>query len=300
MILIHLGEATLRSSFMNAVLPNSGYNAIQIVDMRSKFKLGMVLCSPLTLCRILELSRLPKGHRAIFRNGTQGALHCGSKLINHSLTPDMQWRQAQQDITGCSPIPFFLIHPEEYKETTMATDYWMVNIAKRLFDVTLEVSYTGSDGAERNGCDMIWSKHYKTLVSTLNCNFHVQKNLACKTNDSNKLKGHCKTDLVKSDGPDQMNNLPYCPTKAMFKCCLDLVLKGWKESGEDDASVKGSPIKYVLDYYGRYPRNTWSWYYGVTGTQDPKIHHFLCLITPGVLLEHKESLRRLSQVLDGF
>jgi hypothetical protein len=70
----------------------------------------------------------------------------------------MQWRQAQQDVTGCSPIPFLLICPEKYKETTMATDYWIVNMAKILFDVTLEMSYTGSDGAENfiNGCIKRW------------------------------------------------------------------------------------------------------------------------------------------------
>jgi hypothetical protein len=217
--------------------------------MRSKFKLAIVLFSPFTLYRILKLSRLPKGLRAIFRDGTHGALHCGSKLINHSFTPDTQWRQAQQDVTGCSPIPFFLIFPEEYKEMTMATDYWIVNMAKTLFDVKLEIAWTGSDGAESfiNGCNMIWSHHYKTLVSTLNCNFHMQKNLACKTNDRNKLKGHCKTESVKSDGLGQMNNLQYCPTKAMFERCLELVLEGWEASGEDNESVKGSPIKYVKD-----------------------------------------------------
>jgi hypothetical protein len=216
---------------------------------------AIIVCSPFLLYRLLEVSKLRKGHRIIYRDGTHGTLVDGSKLIVNMVSPDVRSRKSQdKKVTSKAPIGFYLIAPEEYKDTTIAGDIWAKYIVKALFDRDLEFDWAASDGAPSfiYGSISVWKE-----LQVLNCNFHKQQLIGTHRKSSKGLLQAATTDYVREKGPTHMNNLQYCRSQKMFDTCMKLFLDDWRDHGDHKAA------SYIQNNHATYPHS--NWWYNVTG-----------------------------------
>jgi hypothetical protein len=261
--LVHLGSGEMLNRLLSIInkmneqqsteKKNSENNAA-----KKHVRSGIMVSSPFTLFRLLEVSQLPDGCRIIYRDGTHGTLVDGAKLIVHMVSPDVQERPSQNnDVTSKGLIPYYLVSAQEDKYTTIASDVWARFICDRLFGTTLGFDWAESDGASGfiYGAIDLWEKQFKSLKSVLNCNFHVQQKIGPAKQSF--LRKKCCTKDSANRMTSQMLRMQFCKSKAMFASCMKLVLEDWVENGETKAA------NYIREWYGTYPRNVW--YYSATG-----------------------------------
>jgi hypothetical protein len=262
--LVHLGsgETLNRFLFMVDKMNEQLSEAMKCNEnntAKKHVRSAIMICSPFTLFRLQEVSKLPDGCRIIYRDGTHGTLVDGSKLVVHMVSPDVQERPSQShDVTSKGLVPYYLVSAEEHKYTTISSDVWAKFICDRLFGTTLGFDWAESDGAKGfiYGAIDLWEKQYDSLKSVLNCNFHVQQKIGPAK--QSELRKKCRTKAFGDRATSQMNSMQNCKSSVMFETCMRLILEDWLEEHDQTTAAI-----YIRDFYGTYPRN--QWYYSATG-----------------------------------
>jgi hypothetical protein len=262
MLLIHLGSGPMLVELLTYVKEeNKGLSKREMSELvkkaKSQVRVAIIACSPFMLFRLLQLSKLPAGLRSIYRDGTHGTLLCGSKLVTHLVTGDIRLRKSQNQVTSKNAAAFYLITPEEYKHSTMASDIWAKNICKSLFGADLELDWAISDMALGflTGVTSVWKK----LRSILNCNFHVQQKIGPGNNS--ELKKKCRTGHQKTHAPRNWNNAQHAKSEALFSCATRLFIQDLDDEGPYQEKAASN---YLNKYY--LTKLTRNWYYMAAGT----------------------------------
>jgi hypothetical protein len=261
MILVHLGSGPILHELLTSVKEeNKGLSEKEMRELVKKAKsqviVAIIACSPALLFRLLQLAKLPTGLRSIYRDGTHGTLLCGSKLVTHLVSGDVRHRKSQNKVTSKHAVGFYLITPEEYKNTTIASDMWAKSICHSLFGADLELDWAISDMAQGflTGVTSVWKK----LRSILNCNFHVQQKIGSGRNS--ELRKKCRTVAQKHRAPRNWNNAQNSKSEALFSCSTDLFIQDLDDEGPEQEK---NAAKYLKSYY--LTALTRNWYYMAAG-----------------------------------
>jgi hypothetical protein len=103
-------------------------------------------------------------------------------------------------VTNSCPAAFYLISPEEYKYSSVASDsdIWANYICEALFSIQLEIDWAASDMAQGffTGVKAIW----KNLRGIFNDCYHVLQKIG-PTNNNLELWKKCKTKHQKEHAP---------------------------------------------------------------------------------------------------
>jgi hypothetical protein len=261
MILIHLGSKHMLEELLTHVEEeNKSLSEKEMRELVKKAKaqvrVAIIACSPFLLFRLMQLANLPTGLRSIYRDGTHGTLLDGSKLVTHLVSGDVRLRKTQNKVTSKNAAAFYLITPEEYKHTTMASDIWAKSVCNSLFGADLELDWAISDMAQGflTGVTSIWKK----LSSILNCNFHVQQKIGPGSNS--ELKKKCRTAHQKQNAPRNWKNVQNSKSEALFNCSTSLFIQDLDDEGPHQEKKAAT---YLRDYY--LTALTRNWYYMAAG-----------------------------------
>ena len=193
--------------------------------------------------------------RVLYQDGTHGMLLCGAKLINCLISGNICLCCTHTSMTNSCPAGFYLISPEEYKYSTIASDIWAKDICKALFSIQLEIDWAASDMAIGflTGVKAVWKK----LKGILNDCFHVLQKIGPGT--GLELRKKCKTLHQKHHAPRNWALTQNSKSAAQFDCCTQLLLQDLKSG----THPKHKAAKYLRDTY--LAALSWNWYYMVSG-----------------------------------
>jgi hypothetical protein len=260
MILFHLGSGSTLEKLINFVEDEQKDSSekVKCATVRqatTQVRMAIIACSTSLLFRLLQLAKLPEGMRVMYRDGTHGTLLCGSKLITHLISGDIRLRRTHCGVTNSCPAAFYLISPEEYKYSTIASDIWTKDICRALFGVQLELDWAASDMAVGflTGVKAVWKK----LKGILNDCFHVLQKIG--PGKGSELRKRCKTDHQKEHAPRNWALAQNSKSAAQFSCCTGLFIEDLKSGTHPEETA----ANYLSDtYLASLSRN---WYYMVTG-----------------------------------
>jgi hypothetical protein len=260
MLLFHLGSGSTLKKLLDFVeeenksLSEKQKCAIR-EEAKSQVRAAFIACSPSLLFRLLQVGKLPPGMRVLYRDGTHGILLCGSKLVTHLISGDVRFRRTHLQVTNSCPAAFYLICPEEYKYSTVASDIWAKDICEALFSIQLEIDWCASDMALGflTGVKAVW----KNLKGILNDCFHVLQKIGPGKNS--ELRKKCKTEHQKEHAPRNWTLAQNSKSPAQFSCCTDLFIQDLNNGSEPETRA----ADYITNtYLGPLSRN---WSYRVTG-----------------------------------
>ena len=69
----------------------------------------IIACLPFLLSWLLQLAKLPAGLQSIYCNDMHCTLLCGSKLVSHLVTGDIQLLKTQNKVTSKNAAAFYFI-----------------------------------------------------------------------------------------------------------------------------------------------------------------------------------------------